>query len=160
MTGCSEAAARHPAILAGVTDVTRLLRRPLHLAAPTNGVGQRLRFRRKISLAAFEAGCAEVLAWVRAASVPSAGIALQQTDIPFCRRQLAIARSCALAPDKRINDRWRQVMKTRFTVALSLLAGVALGAAAVQGLHAQAKPKAYIISETEVLDAAADELHG
>jgi len=46
-------------------------------------------------------------------------------------------------------------MKTRFTVALSLLAGAALGAAAVQGLHAQAKPKAYIVTETEVLDAAA-----
>ena len=46
-------------------------------------------------------------------------------------------------------------MKTRYTVALSLLAGAALGAAAVQGLHAQAKPKAFIISESEVLDAAA-----
>ena len=28
-----------------------------------------------------------------------------------------------------------------------------LGAAAVQGLHAQAKPKAYIITESEVIDA-------
>jgi uncharacterized protein (DUF1330 family) len=46
-------------------------------------------------------------------------------------------------------------MKTRFTVALSMLAGIAIGAVAVQGLHAQAKPKAYIITETEVLDAAA-----
>jgi len=46
-------------------------------------------------------------------------------------------------------------MKTQFTVALSLLAGAALGAAAVQGLHAQAKPKAYIVTESEVLDAAA-----
>src|SRR5262245_58183418 len=73
----------------------------------------------------------------------------------FCRCQMAIARSCALAPDKRLNDRWRKVMKTRFTVALSLLAGAALGAAAVQGLHAQTKPKAYIVTETEVLDAAA-----
>jgi hypothetical protein len=31
-------------------------------------------------------------------------------------------------------------MKTRYTVALSMLAGATLGAAAVQGLHAQAKP--------------------
>src|SRR5262249_56687637 len=45
-------------------------------------------------------------------------------------------------------------MKNRFTLALSLLAGAALGAV-VQGLHAQAKPKAYIVTETEVLDAAA-----
>jgi hypothetical protein len=46
-------------------------------------------------------------------------------------------------------------MKTRYTVALSMLAGIAIGAVAIQGLHAQAKPKAYVISETEVLDAAA-----
>ena len=46
-------------------------------------------------------------------------------------------------------------MKTRYTVALSMLAGVALGAVAVQGLQAQAKPKAYIVTETEVIDAAA-----
>src|SRR6516225_7645739 len=47
-------------------------------------------------------------------------------------------------------------MKTRFTVALSMLAGAALGAAAMQGLHAQAKPKAYTVTEIEVLDAAAE----
>jgi uncharacterized protein (DUF1330 family) len=35
-----------------------------------------------------------------------------------------------------------------------MLAGVALGAVAIQGLHAQAKPKAYLVSESEVLDAA------
>ena len=42
-------------------------------------------------------------------------------------------------------------MKTKYTVALSLLAGVAIGAVAVQGLHAQAaKLKAYSVSELEV----------
>ncbi len=45
-------------------------------------------------------------------------------------------------------------MKTRTTVALSisagLLAGVAVGAAAVQALHAQAKPPAYVIAEIDV----------
>ena len=46
-------------------------------------------------------------------------------------------------------------MKTRYTVALSMIAGVALGAAAIQGLHAQAKPKAYLVTETEVVDRAA-----
>ena len=45
-------------------------------------------------------------------------------------------------------------MKIKYTVALSLLAGVALGAVAIQGLHAQAKPKAYLVTEGEVLDAA------
>ena len=45
-------------------------------------------------------------------------------------------------------------MKTRYTVVLSVLAGAALGAAAVQGLHAQAKPKAYTVSEAETIDAA------
>ena len=39
-------------------------------------------------------------------------------------------------------------MKTKYTVALSMLAGVAIGAVAVQGLHAQAtKLKAYSIGE-------------
>ena len=47
-------------------------------------------------------------------------------------------------------------MKTRYTVALSLLAGVALGGAAIQGLHAQAnKLKAYTVAEIEIIDASA-----
>jgi uncharacterized protein (DUF1330 family) len=46
-------------------------------------------------------------------------------------------------------------MKTRYTVALSMIVGAALGGAAIQGLHAQAKPKAYVVSELEVLDAQA-----
>jgi uncharacterized protein (DUF1330 family) len=45
-------------------------------------------------------------------------------------------------------------MKSRYVVALSMIAGAALGGAAIQGLHAQAKPKAYLITETEVLDRA------
>ena len=46
-------------------------------------------------------------------------------------------------------------MKTRYTVALSMIAGVALGAAAIQGLHAQATPKALLVTESEVVDRAA-----
>ncbi len=46
-------------------------------------------------------------------------------------------------------------MNTKYKMGLVLLAGIALGAVAVQGLHAQAKPKAYALTETEVLDAAA-----
>jgi uncharacterized protein (DUF1330 family) len=41
-------------------------------------------------------------------------------------------------------------MKTRFTVGLSMLAGVAIGAVAVQGLHAQAKPPVYYVAEIDV----------
>src|SRR5262245_52067174 len=43
-------------------------------------------------------------------------------------------------------------MKTRYAVALSMVAGVALGAAAIQGLHAQATPKALLVTESEVVD--------
>ena len=44
-------------------------------------------------------------------------------------------------------------MNTKSKMMLSLVAGVALGAAAVQGLHAQAKLKAYSIGELEPLGA-------
>src|ERR1700730_11222459 len=46
-------------------------------------------------------------------------------------------------------------MNTKFKTALAVVVGAALGAAAMQGLHAQAKPKAYTVSELETLDAAA-----
>jgi len=46
-------------------------------------------------------------------------------------------------------------MNTKLKLTIALAAGVALGAAAVQGLHAQAKPKAYTVSELETLDASA-----
>jgi uncharacterized protein (DUF1330 family) len=46
-------------------------------------------------------------------------------------------------------------MHTRTKIVLGVVAGALIGAAAVQGLHAQAKPKAYSVTETEVLDAAA-----
>ena len=45
-------------------------------------------------------------------------------------------------------------MKTNYKIAIALVAGIAIGGAAIQGLHAQAKPKAYLITESEVLDAA------
>lgn len=46
-------------------------------------------------------------------------------------------------------------MKTRSTLALTLLAGVAIGAVAVQGLHAQSAPAAYTVTEVDIanLDA-------
>ena len=41
-------------------------------------------------------------------------------------------------------------MKTQFGMALAVGTGIGIGAAAVQGLHAQAKPPVYQISEIDV----------
>ncbi len=43
-------------------------------------------------------------------------------------------------------------MKTRSTAALALLAGVAIGAIAVQGLHAQTKAPVYVVTVTDISD--------
>jgi len=45
-------------------------------------------------------------------------------------------------------------MKTRYTVVLSMIVGAALGGAAIQGLHAQAKLKAYSVGEVELTGGA------
>jgi uncharacterized protein (DUF1330 family) len=45
-----------------------------------------------------------------------------------------------------------EAMKTRYTIALSIWAGVAVGAAVVQALHAQAKPPAYVVAEIDVMN--------
>jgi uncharacterized protein (DUF1330 family) len=47
-------------------------------------------------------------------------------------------------------------MITKLKIALAVIAGAGLGAAAMQGLHAQAKPKVYYVVEIEVLDATAN----
>jgi uncharacterized protein (DUF1330 family) len=41
-------------------------------------------------------------------------------------------------------------MKSHFIVSLAILAGVGIGAAAVQSLHAQSKPPVYFVGETEI----------
>jgi hypothetical protein len=46
-------------------------------------------------------------------------------------------------------------MRTRYAVALSLLASIATGGIAVRGLHAQAKLKAYSIGEIVPIAGAA-----
>ena len=43
-------------------------------------------------------------------------------------------------------------MKARFGMALSMAVGVAFGGAAIQALHAQAKPPVYMIAINEVSD--------
>ena len=47
-------------------------------------------------------------------------------------------------------------MKTNYKVAIALVAGAAIGGAAIQGLHAQAKPPVYIVIPIlKIKDAAA-----
>lgn len=46
-------------------------------------------------------------------------------------------------------------MKSNYKLAMAMLAGAALGAAAAQGLHAQTKPLAYVISENDVTNKEA-----
>jgi hypothetical protein len=50
-------------------------------------------------------------------------------------------------------------VKTNHKVAIALVAGTAIGGAAVQGLYAQAKPPVYVVSEITVnnVDAYAKE---
>jgi hypothetical protein len=43
-------------------------------------------------------------------------------------------------------------MKAKYSVALAMAASFALGGLAVQGLHAQAKPPAYVVAEVTVKD--------
>jgi uncharacterized protein (DUF1330 family) len=50
-------------------------------------------------------------------------------------------------------------MNTESKIVLALVAGVALGAAATQGLHAQAKLKAYSVSELDVTDVKAQDAY-
>ena len=46
-------------------------------------------------------------------------------------------------------------MKTHYTVILAMLAGAAIGATAVNGLHAQAKAPLYLVSEIDVTNPEA-----
>jgi uncharacterized protein (DUF1330 family) len=50
-------------------------------------------------------------------------------------------------------------MKANFKVAIALVAGAAIGGSAIQGLHAQATPKAYVVTEIEVIDQAAQDAY-
>src|SRR5690349_1061441 len=43
----------------------------------------------------------------------------------------------------------RELMNSNSKIALAVVVGAALGGATIHGLHAQAKPKAYSITETE-----------
>jgi uncharacterized protein (DUF1330 family) len=45
-----------------------------------------------------------------------------------------------------------KLMRTHYLVALSLAVGAVLGAAAVQALHAQARPLGYVVGEINITD--------
>jgi len=85
------------------------------------------------------------------------GLVANDPYLPFTLHSIvASARDNRGAGKEAVDQTIREAtMKTQYVVALSLLTGVAIGGAAIQGLHAQAKPKAYRVSESEVLDAAA-----
>jgi uncharacterized protein (DUF1330 family) len=44
------------------------------------------------------------------------------------------------------------MMKTEYAVAIATFAGIAIGGVAVQALHAQAKPRAYVVIEIDVMN--------
>jgi len=50
-------------------------------------------------------------------------------------------------------------MNTKSKIVLAAVAGAALGAAATQGLHAQAKLKAYSVSELDIIDVNAQQAY-
>jgi uncharacterized protein (DUF1330 family) len=89
----------------------------------------------------------------KAALVPSAGITLNWLTCFFRWSQHL---SGAVARTFRILQTFgRKIVKTYFTVTLAMLTGFGLGAVAVQGLHAQAKPPVYYISVIDVSDPEA-----
>jgi uncharacterized protein (DUF1330 family) len=62
--------------------------------------------------------------------------------------------------DKEGMKRRRISMNSRFRIVIAVAAGVVVGGAVVQGLHAQAKPKAYIVTESQIVDASAAATYG
>ena len=48
-----------------------------------------------------------------------------------------------------------EAMKQYFALGMGMIAGTLIGAIGISVLHAQTKPKAYLVSESEVLDVAA-----
>src|SRR5262245_33274274 len=61
-------------------------------------------------------------------------------------------RVCDMSASPQRGYSWRTIMKARFGMALSMVVGAALGGAAIQALHAQAKPPVYMIAINEVSD--------
>jgi uncharacterized protein (DUF1330 family) len=85
-------------------------------------------------------------------SLPSYGLVWNALEIATRKRE---TRSAMLARLLVIANVRRKSMKSNSKLAIATLTGAVLGAAAVQGLHAQAKPPAYVISEIDVTNKEA-----
>ena len=69
---------------------------------------------------------------------------LHRRTIGIMIRPMVLGRADAATPGG--------IMNARFGMALSMIVGAALGGAAIQALHAQAKPPVYMIAINEVSD--------
>src|ERR1019366_3750663 len=69
---------------------------------------------------------------------------------------VASARDDCDARKEAVNQSGENIVKPKYKLAIALVAGAAIGGAAIQGLHAQAKPPAYIVVPIlKINDAAA-----
>jgi uncharacterized protein (DUF1330 family) len=55
---------------------------------------------------------------------------------------------------RRFQRQWENALNTRYPVVVAFLAGLTLGTAAIQILHAESRPPAYVVSEIDVMDNA------
>ena len=93
-------------------------------------------------------GRAEIPLEERAAIMPSAGMKFTRASsseftLYVCTPAFGVSTSLA-------NTIGEKNMRTYYTIALAMLAGVAIGSAAVNALHAQVKPPLYVVSEIDV----------
>jgi uncharacterized protein (DUF1330 family) len=58
-------------------------------------------------------------------------------------------------PRKHLNLYQEVKLKTQFAVGFSMLVGVAVGAVAIDALHAQSTPKAYVVTEVDIINPEA-----
>jgi uncharacterized protein (DUF1330 family) len=76
-------------------------------------------------------------------------------ELPAGRAEVTLLSAAAVRPSAAeiaFQSSEENAMNRAITVGLSMLAGAALGAAAIQTLHAQAKPPAYVITEITIKD--------
>jgi uncharacterized protein (DUF1330 family) len=75
--------------------------------------------------------------------------------LPFTVHSIVARLVIIATPGKKQSSTREDSVKTNYKVAIALVAGAAIGGAAIQGLHAQAKPPVYIVSEIDVTNVDA-----